>query len=354
MAPRHADRIMIISQSQIQLAARGTYRETSSVQERLIIQARPVTRKEPPSASTPAAPVPARPPAFVATRATQRQQLDLSAAVSANGRLQLLIIAQLYREITGRELKLSTPEQLPGAPAAAALDLPASTPAPPVTGLVYERRTHYAESEAFQFAAQGKVLTRDGREIAISASLTMSRSFVATSSLTLAAGGGAVMTDPLVINFDGTGAQLETTRFAFDLDSDGTPEQIANLRPNSGYLALDRNGDGVINNGRELFGPVSNDGFAELAAYDGDGNGFIDEVDAIYDQLRIWQRRSDGESRLLALGDARIGAIYLGHTQTALQLKDERNNSLGEVVSSGVYLREDGSTGIVQQINLAV
>ena len=131
-----------------------------------------------------------------------------------------------------------------------------------------------------QFAAAGRVVTQDGQEIAFRAELYMSRSFVANSSLTLI-GGNAVMTDPLVINFDGTGAQLENTRFAFDLDSDGTSEQIANLRPNSGYLALDRNGDGVINNGGELFGPVSNNGFTELAAYDDDGNGFIDEGDAV-------------------------------------------------------------------------
>ncbi|HMU67403.1 MAG TPA: hypothetical protein PKE57_09660, partial [Cellvibrionaceae bacterium] len=209
------------------------------------------------------------------------------------------------------------------------------------------------EVEKMHFAAQGQVVTQDGKSISFNAELFMSRSFTNTTSLTLI-DGQPVMKDPLVINFDGTGAELERTRFAFDLDSDGTEEQIANLRPNSGYLALDKNGDGVINNGRELFGPTSNNGFAELAAYDEDNNGFIDEGDSVYSQLRIWQRDSNGASRLLALGDRQIGAIYLGHAMSPMQLKAADNTSLGEVVSSGVYLREDGSTGLVQQINLAV
>jgi hypothetical protein len=338
---------MIISQSQIQLAAQHSYQEKTEVRER--IRVLDVQELDPPPVVQPQ-PAPSFTSTGIRVSTTQKQSLSLSAAVGANDRLQMLIIAQRSKQITGRELRLLTPEQV-NAPAVAQVELPASqaTPAPV---LVYERQTRYEETEKMQFAARGKVMTQDGREIDISASLRMSRSFVATSSLTV--GGNAVMTDPLVINFDGTGAQLESTRFDFDLDSDGIPEQIASLAPNSGYLALDRNGDGQINNGSELFGPTSNNGFAELAAYDEDGNGFIDEGDSIYSQLRIWQRHSDGSSSLIALGDKNIGAIYLGHALSPMQLKDSANNSLGEVVSSGFYLREDGSTGLIQQINLAV
>jgi hypothetical protein len=45
--------------------------------------------------------------------------------------------------------------------------------------------------------------------------------------------------------------------------------------------------DGRVNDGRELFGPITGDGFAELAAYDDDGNNWIDENDGIYDNLSI-------------------------------------------------------------------
>lgn len=354
---------MIISQSAIQLTARHSYQEKLEVRERLIQRNEGLPNSGRPEQEGVGAnrgrvepqrlPMMGAAPMRFAADATQAQTLDLSTAVTSNDRLQLMIIAQLYKQITGKEMQLMTPDQLASPPANVTLELPNVAPGGVGPQLVYERQTRYQETEKMQFAAAGRVVTRDGQEIAFRAELYMSRSFVATSSLTVI-GGNAVMTDPLVINFDGTGAQLENTRFAFDLDSDGTPEQIANLRPNSGYLALDRNGDGVINNGKELFGPVSNNGFMELAAYDDDGNGFIDEGDAVYSQLRIWQRDSNGSNRLLALGDKHIGAIYLGHTYSPMQLKDAQNNSLGEVVSSGIYLREDGSSGLVQQINLAV
>lgn len=346
---------MIIRQAQIQLAARQSYQEHREVHERLSLGSQPVAES-----GRGRGPVPVPAPRMATDApvsspqvARQSQTFDLRGAASANERLQLMIIARLYQQITGEELSLLTPDELASPPASLSLELP--TPPAPSAGpaLVYERQTRYSEVEKMHFAAEGQVVTQDGQQIAFQAELYMSRSFTNTTSVTLL-NGQPVMKDPLVINFDGTGAQLERTRFAFDLDSDGTEEQIANLRPNSGYLALDKNGDGAINNGQELFGPTSNNGFAELAAYDEDGNGFIDEGDAVYSQLRIWQRDSAGASRLLALGDKQIGAIYLGHILSPLQLKAADNTSLGEVVASGVFLREDGSAGVVQQINLAV
>jgi hypothetical protein len=56
----------------------------------------------------------------------------------------------------------------------------------------------------------------------------------------------------------------------------------------------------------------------------------------------------------MALGDKQIGAIFLGHLTTPFQLKDEKNNSLGEIANSGIYLKENGQTGVVQEINLTV
>ena len=76
----------------------------------------------------------------------------------------------------------------------------------------------------------------------------------------------------------------------FDIDADGEEESISYLQGGSGYLALDKNGDGVINDGSELFGTKSGDGFADLAEYDADGNGWIDENDPIFDKLLIWAK----------------------------------------------------------------
>ena len=338
---------MIIRESHINLSAKHHYQAQQHVRETLIAS------EQRPSDVAPANLPPAqRAPSI---HSTAPLPIDLTRSMRPDDRVQMAIIAQLYQQITGHELQLtppSPPPTLDTSTATLSLALPVST-FTTNQSLVYERHTRYEETEKMQFAAQGQVQTRDGRSIDFSASLRMDRHYLeeTTENFTLT---NTVLTDPLVINFDGTGAELSRTHFAFDLDNDGTAEQIANLKSNSGYLALDRNGDGQINNGSELFGPQTNNGFTELAKFDDDGNGFIDEGDAIYNQLRIWQRNDTGESRLLALGDKDIGAIYLGHTITPFQLTDSNNNSLGEVVSSGVFLREDGSSGIVQQINLAV
>lgn len=335
---------MIVSQAQIQYTSQNSHRESSSTQERVATEQLRIGQQINRTSDAQQT--------MITGGVTQTHALDLASATNANHRLERLIIAQLFAQITGETFHWLETED----PSKGAHSVPVELPVEPLQAsspLVYERHTRYEEVETLCFGAAGRVLTQDGREIAIDVSLTMSRSFVANTSVIIQ-GDQAVMTDPLVINFDGTGAQLESARFAFDLDSDGTPEQIANLRPNSGYLVLDRNGDGRVTNGSELFGPTSNNGFAELSVYDEDGNGFIDEADSVYHQLRIWQRHSDGRSSLVALGDREVGAIYLGHVSSSMQLKDSGNNSLGEVVSSGVYLREDGTSGVVQQINLAV
>ena len=90
--------------------------------------------------------------------------------------------------------------------------------------------------------------------------------------------------------------------------------RISFVGPGSGFLALDQNGDGTVNDGSGLFGARTGNGFHELAAYDDDGNGWIDEGDSVYVGLRIWEKDAEGNDRLMALGKRGLGAIFLGHT----------------------------------------
>lgn len=219
-------------------------------------------------------------------------------------------------------------------------------------GIIYEYHESHYEQEQTSFKADGTIITEDGQEISFQARLTMSREFYSEENLSFRA--GDALKDPLVINFAGTAADLSDTRFAFDIDYDGTADQIHFVGPGSGFLALDRNGDGIVNNGSELFGALSGEGFAELQHFDSDRNGWIDENDAVYERLRIWTRNDEGQSQLFSLGQKGIGAIYLGHVTTPFALKDESNNLQGQVRSTGLFLSENGSTGTVQQIDLAV
>ncbi len=83
------------------------------------------------------------------------------------------------------------------------------------------------------------------------------------------------------------------------------------LKSGSGFLGLDSNNNGRIDNGKELFGTQSGDGFADLARYDSDGNGWIDEGDPVYARLKVWLKDASGADKVISLADAGVGAIYL-------------------------------------------
>jgi len=218
------------------------------------------------------------------------------------------------------------------------------------TGLIYEYHQSHYESESTSFAAQGKIVTQDGKEINFSTQLTMSREFYSEENQTIRM--GEALKDPLVINFTGTAAQVTQTTFAFDLNADGKSEQTAFVSPGSGFLALDKNGDNKINDGSELFGPTTGKGFSELASYDSDGNNWIDENDPIFNQLRIWTKDATGQDNITSLGQAGVGALYLGNIATPFSVKNSENDTLGQVQSTGIFVRESGVVGTMQQLDL--
>ena len=220
-------------------------------------------------------------------------------------------------------------------------------------GLSYDYFDSYREEENTTFQAQGVIMTGDGQEINFQLDLTMSRQFYQETAIHIRAG-DARLVDPLVINFAGPAAELTDTSFAFDLDGDGTKEEIALLGRGSGYLALDRNNDGMINSGRELFGPQSGSGFAELAAYDSDSNGWLDENDPIYEKLKIWIQDAGPGGYLAGLRELNIGALYLGSAATPFQFNNPANEQLGRISESGIFVRENGSVGSIQEVFVTV
>lgn len=290
-------------------------------------------------------------------RQVRMEAPDDGAQPLAETKMQALV--QLIERLTGKRVKLFDARDLhPGNPSGGGA-APPSGPGLDVPGagfgLEYDHYSARLEVEQSHFSAQGRVQTADGREVQIDLSLNMSRRFLEEQHLSIRAGAAAQrLKDPLVLNFNGTAAELSETGFRFDLDADGREDQIALLDGNSGFLALDRNHDGRINDGSELFGAQSGDGFADLAAYDADGNHWIDAADPIYSKLRIWSRDAQGKEQLLALGQQGVGAIYLGNVTTPFDLTTPDNALLGQVAATGLFLNEDGSAGTVQQLNLVV
>lgn len=295
--------------------------------------------------------------AHAAEAAAPEQGQD--AAPDTLGDFKLQVLKLLLEKLTGREIEVLSEKDLrpaeanAAAPATAASDQARNAPPRAGFGVEYDYYESRYEHESTTFSAQGVVRTADGRDIEFSVELSMSRAFMEEHAVSLRAG-DAVVKDPLVVNFNGTAAQLTETQFRFDLDADGAEDLISFVAPGSGFLALDRNGDGVINDGGELFGPASGDGFAELAAYDQDGNRWIDESDAIYADLRVWSKDAEGADVLAGLKEGGIGAIYLESIATPFDLKTGANELEGQIKASGLYLNEDGTAGTVQQLDLVV
>ncbi|MDF3001136.1 MAG: hypothetical protein K0Q48_1255 [Bacillota bacterium] len=218
-------------------------------------------------------------------------------------------------------------------------------------GLVYNRNEIQIEKTRVSFAAEGIVKTADGREIKLNLNFNIDQEIVRQSSLTLQA--GDTLKDPLVINFGGSVASFSNKTMSFDIDFDGTKDSIAMLNSGSGYLALDRNNNGIVDDGAELFGPKTDNGFQELALYDEDGNGWIDEGDSIFNHLKIWYHDEQGNNRLVALTDKNVGAIYLGSIDTSMNMYSGTQMA-GALKRSGFVLLENGESRVVQELNLKI
>lgn len=217
----------------------------------------------------------------------------------------------------------------------------------------YESSYSYSEAEYTSFETQGTAVTADGRELSFQVNVRMSRSFMKYSGASVDFG-APMLTDPLVINLDQNVASVSDQTFQFDIDADGELDTISRLGAGSGFLALDKNGDGVINDGNELFGTASGDGFADLAQYDTDGNGWIDEADDIWDKLVIWCKDENGKDQLIGLGKAGVGAIYLGNKDTEFSLNSAKDNSTNAVIrKTGIFLYENGAAGTIQHLDVA-
>lgn len=203
-------------------------------------------------------------------------------------------------------------------------------------------------SDRMNFGSSGVVKTLDGRTIDFSVNLNLVRSTDEGIGLEIDTSGQTI--DPLVINFASNSAWLAGTEFNFDLNLDGTDENLNFVGEGSGFLAIDLNSDGMINDGGELFGPESGSGFEDLAVYDLDENSWIDENDSVFQSLRIWTKDSEGRDSLFSLNSKGIGAIYLGSAGT--EFEQEAGDAV--IRETGIFLREDGTAGTIQDIDYIV
>lgn len=170
--------------------------------------------------------------------------------------------------------------------------------------------------------------------------------------------------DPLVLDLDGDGIETVGANGSvlFDHDGDGVRSGTGWIFPDDGFLVLDRNGNGLIDNGGELFGAdtvlsdgsKASSGFAALADLDSNEDGIFDAGDAEFANVRVWRDlNQDGISQageLFTLDQLGIASINLTPTTTA-----DLGLGNGNVVDNrGTFTRTDGTTGLAGDLLLAM
>lgn len=213
-------------------------------------------------------------------------------------------------------------------------------------GLPSFELVHTRETESCSFSASGNICLADGSTRSFDVGYTMERS---EESTRVSAGN---LRDPLVLDFGAPVGKLGAHSADFDLDADGTAETMRMPTADAAFLFHDLNRNGKADDGRELFGPQSGNGFGELAKLDGDSNGWIDAGDTAYADLMLWSMGDDGASSYRSLADAGIGALSTRYADTPFTIK-ENGEVVGQVRGSSVWLGEESGAGIVRQIDLA-
>lgn len=165
---------------------------------------------------------------------------------------------------------------------------------------------------------------------------------------------GVEMADPLVLDLSGEGINLTRAGegAVFDINADGKQNNTAWVQGGTAMLVYDRNGNGKIDNGAELFGDQNGSahGFGELAKYDSNSDGRINRLDPIFKALRLYQDMNGNgkidEGELFTLPELGIKALKLDFFQV-----DEKING-NSLILRGSFEREDGSVGEMSDVLL--
>lgn len=159
--------------------------------------------------------------------------------------------------------------------------------------------------------------------------------------------------DPLVFDLDGDGIELLGQSGAsplFDIDGDGFAERTGWVNGNDGFLVVDANANGLVDDVTEMFGSATESGFTELTTYDTNLDGVVDAADTDFGDLKIWRdANGDGVTdtgELVSLADLDITSISLTTSTVGAGMV-----GTNEITATGTFSYSDGSTGTLGDVN---
>jgi hypothetical protein len=171
--------------------------------------------------------------------------------------------------------------------------------------------------------------------------------------------------DPLTLDMDGDGIETISVNSSYPVYFDFNGNEIKTntgwVSPDDGFLVFDRNGNGAIDNASELFsdytplyvGGQAADGFAALLQEDTNNDGIVNNLDANWNNLKIWQDiNSDGISQseeLFTMEEAGISGLNVAKSN--INQNFPNGNS---IKGTGPYIKSDGTTGLMGNVYFAV
>ncbi len=166
--------------------------------------------------------------------------------------------------------------------------------------------------------------------------------------------------DPLILDLDGDGIETiaisDEKHILFDSNGDGVRTATGWVKGDDGLLVLDRNGNGTIDNGGELFGDQTlvngkkaTNGFEALRAEDTNGDGKFDANDTNFSNVKVW-RDMDGDGvsdagELFTLNELGIASINLSSSSVST------TNNTNTITATSTFTKTDGTTGKVANLN---
>ena len=165
--------------------------------------------------------------------------------------------------------------------------------------------------------------------------------------------------DPLVLDLNGDGVKLTSldgSKVNFDFGGDGFAEKTGWVSAQDGLLTLDKNNNGKIDNGSELFGSAREDGFTALSHYDLNYDGKINADDAVFAKLRVWRDANGNgvtdKGELLTLAQA---GVQVGIKEVSLEKKASGVDNAGNRIDfTGSFTRTNGKSGDSVAVSFAI
>lgn len=210
----------------------------------------------------------------------------------------------------------------------------------------------HSREQQLEYQVQGAFKIND-QELSLNYNYSLASKQVSYSKVEMSV---EALKDPIIVQFGSQGLGEISGQKDFDINQDSALDNLPVFSGDVGYLVYDKNQNNKADNGSELFGPETGQGFTELAQLDSNENGFIDEEDEYFEQLYLWQPGSNENQadQWLSLKEAEIQAISLSAISTPYDFYDQQGEIQAQLRQSSFAISKNGIGRGVHQVDVRI